>query len=700
MPAKDRVDRASASEMRVSGAAPAESDGEPERVDGAPDPTSDALELGPEALSVQSRGMVDGVSPECERTGPKSMFKRARARARRAEQEAAQLRESRSPMVEAAEREVVQRTDELVAAMGQAQRTADEVQKAREAVVEAEDQTRITAQRAVELRARLEEEGLVADEEAEQQRFAEAAALERRARDFDEAEAARKRRSLESYRTDVSAAAKARAEAQRLAHERAAEARIMADRAEAAALAFEAAVGEAVTASEKEESEAIKAAEVTARADAEAAAAERDVEDEQRAARIEAFEQAESERQQHRERSAKKALGEAAEHLAASEAGLGQLRERLVALEQQQAERENEVAAREASVAHAEKLADAARNGEARSREARQAEDAARQGAREAETRAAAARAEVERATAQAEEAAMQAAELIREAEQLSAEARQAEQLAAASARSLDVPGSKVPEEPEDHNRPDIEQSSEPSAVVAAGSLVERQLPTPDQREASTPMNGVPDAHLVEEHLDLADIARSSGVAYMTTRGTSPEAPVKRFERVGVERVRRRSPARATRALHTGSGTEADLNVLYEEQEPKIREKLLRLGVDRVLEPDVLGYQLWYWASRILACPPDGEVPDRYRKELAARAALVNPYGRLSRRRPKVPTEEREKAIKEWIVEQLCLMFLNRNDELELRREVADRVPIDPAELLAYRRVRREERAAQRRTNS
>jgi hypothetical protein len=348
----------------------------------------------------------------------------------------------------------------------------------------------MAAEHAGELRARLEEEGLAADEESEQLRRSEAAALERRARELDEAEVARRRRRLESYRDKVSAAAEARNEAQRLAYERAAEARLAADRAEGAARALEAAIGEVVTASEAEEMEASEEAEATTRADAEAAAAERDIENEHIATRIEAFKQAARERQQHRERAAERALAESAEHVAASEAGVRHLREELVGLEQQQAEIASEVVAREASLAEAERLADAARNAEARSREARQAEETARRAARTAHSRAAAARAEVQRATAQAEEAATQAAELVRQAEQLSAEARVAEQLAAASAHELDLRGSSVPAEPEGRDRHTVRRSS--------------GLPTSDQREESTRMNGASEDHLLADgHLDL-----------------------------------------------------------------------------------------------------------------------------------------------------------------------------------------------------
>lgn len=162
--------------------------------------------------------------------------------------------------------------------------------------------------------------------------------------------------------------------------------------------------------------------------------------------------------------------------------------------------------------------------------------------------------------------------------------------------------------------------------------------------------------------------------------GTGLKGRLKRVKGIAAERARHRSAARASRALHTGFGTAADLDILYEEQEEAIREKLVTLGIRRVLEPNVQGYRLWYWASRILACPPDGEVSDRYRKELAERAALENPYERLHRQRPRLSTKEREDAINEWVVEQLCGMFLNRNDELELRREVAERIPSDPGQ--------------------
>lgn len=179
-----------------------------------------------------------------------------------------------------------------------------------------------------------------------------------------------------------------------------------------------------------------------------------------------------------------------------------------------------------------------------------------------------------------------------------------------------------------------------------------------------------------------------------------PKARFERLKRVAGERSRHRSPARASDALHRGTGTAADLTILYEEQEPAIREKLLTLGIRRVLEPNAQGYRLWYWASWILACPPDGEVSDRYRKELADRAALENPYEKLRRQRPRLSTKEREDAMNEWIVEQLCGMFLSRNDELELRREVADRVPTDPAHQRAYQRAWHEANDAKRRTNS
>ncbi len=182
--------------------------------------------------------------------------------------------------------------------------------------------------------------------------------------------------------------------------------------------------------------------------------------------------------------------------------------------------------------------------------------------------------------------------------------------------------------------------------------------------------------------------------------GAGLKARLNRINRVTAARSRHRSATRASKALHIGIGTEADLNVLYEEQEPAIREKLVTLGIRRVLEPNVQGYRLWYWASRILACPPKAEVSHRWRKALAERAALENPYERLRRQRPRLSTSEREDAMNEWIVEQLCWMFLQRNDELELRREVADRVPTDPAQQRAYRQAWQAANDAKRRTSS
>lgn len=182
--------------------------------------------------------------------------------------------------------------------------------------------------------------------------------------------------------------------------------------------------------------------------------------------------------------------------------------------------------------------------------------------------------------------------------------------------------------------------------------------------------------------------------------GSGLKARLNRINRVTAARSRHRSATRASKALHIGIGTEADLNVLYEEQEQAIREKLVTLGIRRVLEPNVQGYRLWYWASRILACPPKAEVSHRYRKALAERAALENPYERLRRQRPRLSTNEREDAMNEWIVEQLCWMFLQRHDELELRREVADRVPTDPVQQRAYRRAWQAANDAKRRTSS
>ncbi len=470
-----RKDRHGSSAPPDSETTSASTNGEPERVDGAPDVTSDAAPPCPEETSVQSR-LGDAGDPEGEPTGAEPMSKRARARARRAREEAARARRARRgtyrspgtatgssaesglPLVDAAECEVARRGDELMDAIGQAQRTTNELQRTHQAVTEAEDHARTAAQRDVELRAWLAEERLAADQEAERRRRAEAAALERRARELDEAEAARKRLRLESYRSALSAAAEARADAQRVAGERATEARRAADEAEALARALEAAVGEVAAASDADEKEAVAEAEMRARVDTEAAAAERELENSRTAARVEAFKQAEREKQEQRERSEQQALAAAADHLARFEATIRDLLGNVLILEEQQAEAARVVAAREASVAEAERLADAARNAEVRSREARRAEEAAREGARVAEHRAAAAEAEIERATAQAEEASTQAAALIRQAEQLSAEARHAEQLAAASARALELPGLGLLEEPEDQDERDAVQ--------------------------------------------------------------------------------------------------------------------------------------------------------------------------------------------------------------------------------------------------
>src|SRR6202011_444646 len=88
-----RSNRAAASGTPASGATSDGSGEEPERADGAPDPTSAGAQLSPEEPSVESQGVSDVVTPEGEmRAAP--VGKRARARARRAEEEAA--RETRA----------------------------------------------------------------------------------------------------------------------------------------------------------------------------------------------------------------------------------------------------------------------------------------------------------------------------------------------------------------------------------------------------------------------------------------------------------------------------------------------------------------------------------------------------------------------------------------------------------------------------
>jgi hypothetical protein len=166
------------------------------------------------------------------------------------------------------------------------------------------------------------------------------------------------------------------------------------------------------------------------------------------------------------------------------------------------------------------------------------------------------------------------------------------------------------------------------------------------------------------------------------------EARVKRLEGAVAGRAWRRSPAGALDALMTGNGSRADLEILYEVNAASIRESLVARGVDRVVVPNLLGGMTWHWIGRILSYPPDAEVPDQYRKELATAAAWDNPYDRLLHHRTKCSPKQRDENVHSWITEQLYVIGFDRNDELELRAEVAARVPTDPADIEEYLRGR------------
>jgi hypothetical protein len=359
-----------------------------------------------------------------------------------------------SQLVETFEREGARRNDALMRTLQRAQRATTEAHRLRQAVAEAKAKVRLAAQRRDEVRAWLEQEQRSEEASAAQRRRAEAAALEQETLELDQAKAEEKRLRVEAYRATVRAAAGARSDAQRAARERATEARAAVDRAEAVARALEAAVDEVVAASQEEEKRAVAEAETRARTEAEAAAAELLVIAEQRAARIEAFKIAEIDLARERELAADQQSAAAAADLTKSEAMLREFEASLAAVEEAEGNSAREVAAGEAAVAEAEHLAQAAREAEARARRARAGQQAALDGAQGATARATAARTDAERATATAKQAAAtakqaasEAAELLREAEQLSAEASEAEQQAAASARALESPGSKVADE-------------------------------------------------------------------------------------------------------------------------------------------------------------------------------------------------------------------------------------------------------------
>jgi hypothetical protein len=131
------------------------------------------------------------------------------------------------------------------------------------------------------------------------------------------------------------------------------------------------------------------------------------------------------------------------------------------------------------------------------------------------------------------------------------------------------------------------------------------------------------------------------------------EARVKRLEGAVAGRAWRRSPAGAIDALMTGNGARADLEILYEVNAASVTGRLVARGVDRVLVPNLLGAMTWHWIGRILSYPPDAEVPDKYRTELATAATWDNPYDRLLRHRTRCSPKQRDENVGSWITEQL-----------------------------------------------
>jgi hypothetical protein len=162
----------------------------------------------------------------------------------------------------------------------------------------------------------------------------------------------------------------------------------------------------------------------------------------------------------------------------------------------------------------------------------------------------------------------------------------------------------------------------------------------------------------------------------VTPRGGDLKARRARLERAAAERVLRGSPSGAWYALRTGTGTDGDLAVIYQDQKPGVARVLRRHAVGRVLGGERLEQTSlagWTLAAQILACPPDEEVPGHLRKELAEERDVKNPHGNLAALRPRVSDEYLVQRVKEWVVDRLVLMYLDEADELALRREIAAR---------------------------
>ena len=75
-------------------------------------------------------------------------------------------------------------------------------------------------------------------------------------------------------------------------------------------------------------------------------------------------------------------------------------------------------------------------------------------------------------------------------------------------------------------------------------------------------------------------------------------------------------------------------------------------------------------AGKIVSCPPNEVVPVEFRERLANELSRPNP--RSDMQADRIRPDVIEKSVNEWMEGRLCAMYLVRNDEIEMRRIVAD----------------------------
>ena len=172
---------------------------------------------------------------------------------------------------------------------------------------------------------------------------------------------------------------------------------------------------------------------------------------------------------------------------------------------------------------------------------------------------------------------------------------------------------------------------------------------------------------------------------------------VARFEQDRLGRLSR-GPEEAGAALMGGSERLSDLRVTIDHYQVRIRARILDAAAELVPErgatkfPPIAGGM--YMAATIVSYPPHEVVPVEARERFAIELSRPNPRSNLeaNRYRPHVI----DHWVTEWVWDRICAMYLDSNDEDELRRIVADNTDELTQAKAFVEELRRKRDAAQR----